>query len=222
MTDFIDNIMIVRLVILYYIIIILVLVLILLSGYVDPLNKFLKRTPIDDNLRELYVAKHLKGSNDGRVIDLSFFNASLNFSNPDPDRPSKIIFDKNDSTGSLLTLLFPYERGHLTVFTRDGIVYKGISHPNFGIGHNEAGIMERVNADNYHITVAKPDSIVIQELNNRGISIFSGNLPLRSVEHLVTSENGEVNSLTCIYVYANRRDAIGVYNPNDPNILPSS
>jgi hypothetical protein len=164
----------------------------------------------------------LKGYNDGRVVDLSFFNASQNLSNPDPDRPSKVIFDKNDTTGSLLPLLFPQGRGQMVSFLRDGVYYNGISHPTFSTASHESGVMERVNSNTYHVCVQKPNTTVVQELNSRGITLFSGNLPLRSVEHTISLTGNRFNTIEYVYIYANRRDATGVFNPSDPNILPSS
>lgn len=177
---------------------------------------------MNDNYKEPYAAKHMRGSNDGRVVDLSFFNTSQNINNPDPDDPNKVIFDKNDPTGSLLPILFSDQIGFMCDFIRDGVPYRGFNHPSYANASNGAGVLERATSDSYFITIKKPDPLVIQELNTRGISIFSGDRPLRTVLHSIRSTGDNYNYSTFVYIYANRRDAIGVFNPNDPNILPAN
>ena len=81
--------------------------------------------------------------------------------------------------------------------------------------------MERVNPDRYIIYIKQPAVSIINDLNNRGIFVFSGDLPLRLFSHSTRSTSDDYNIAYYVYIYANRRDAIGVFNPNDPNILPS-
>jgi hypothetical protein len=204
------------------VIIITSLSLILLSGFVDSLNKVLGRRPINDEFIGQYAARHLKGNNNNRIVDLSFFNVGQLMNNPTPTRPGKIIFDKNDREGSLLPLLFPENRGHMCLFLRNGVAYRGISHPRFGTGGIEAGVLERIDSNTYHISVEEPNPVIIQEFNLRSIFVVSRNLPLVHIEHITTSATGSEERARYIYIYANRTDAIGVFDPNDSNILPSS
>lgn len=199
-----------------------ILGLILLSGFLDSLNKYVGRKRRNDKFMQTYIAEHKRGANDGRVVDLSFFNASTNMSNPDPERPTKIIFDKNDPSGSLLPIIFPENSGMAAEILRDGVPYRGYTHISFRTGNGGAGTLERISTDTYMITVKEPNPSVINELNARGISVYSGYLPLRSVRHSTRSTGTNYNYANYVYIYANRRDAIGVFNPNDPSILPSS
>lgn len=199
-----------------------ILILISLTGFTDSLNKYIGRKRRDNKFMEIHTAKHRRGSNDGRVVDLSFFNASTDVNNPDPDKPTKIVFDKNDPSGSLLPIIFTDPRAQTAEFIRDGVRYIGYTNPYFCTNRGGSGILERVGTDTYLIYVREPNSSVISELNNRGIFVFSGNLPLRSVVHSTRTGGDSYNYANYVYIYANRRDAIGVFNPNDPNILPSS
>lgn len=182
----------------------------------------MRRRPRKHNYMELYKEKHKRGSNDGRVVDLSFLNVSTNMANPDPESPSKIIYDKNDPSGSLLPIIFPEPRAYECEFVKDGITYKGCTPFSLSNPTQAAGTLERVNSNSYFIYVVKPQDNIINDLNRRGIQIFSDNRPLTSVIHTTRTSNNNYRTHTYVYVYANRRDAIGVYNPNDPNILPSS
>ena len=194
---------------------------ILLSGFMDSMNRFLGRERKDKKFMESYEAKHKRGSNDGRVVDLSFFNISTNMVNPDPESPSKVIFDKNDPTGSLLPILFPARTAYTCEFLRDGVLYRGFTDTHFASAAHQAGTLERVNTDTYITYVKAPSILIMNELNSRGIFVFSGNQPIRIVLHAAQTARGNSNLMRQIHIYANRRDAIGVFNPNDPNILPN-
>jgi hypothetical protein len=199
-------------------------IIVLLSGiYTGPLNKFLTRDRRKKSFYEEYNAKHRRGSNDGRVVNLSFFNVGSEPGRYDPERPSKIVFDINDPNGNLLPIIYPENSNTVCQFLREGILYKGLSLSPFSHPNQELGTMERVNSDCYTITARKPDQSIMNELNRRGISVFSGNLPLTSVVHYRTypfAPDAPPRAFTFVYIYANRSDAIGVFNPNDPGVLP--
>lgn len=197
---------------------------ILLSDSMDSVNKLLDREYHTKKFLEDHQEAHKKGSNDGRVVDLSFFNISLNMSEPDPERPSKAIFDKNDANGTLLPIIFPERRGYTCVFIRNGIQYRGYTSRHFTSASHQAGVMERIDADTYITYVRAPSPAIMNELRSRGISVFSGNQPLRTVIHTTDTPSGNLGSRSFlqVHIYANRTDAIGVFDPNDTDILPNS
>jgi hypothetical protein len=199
-------------------VIITILILILLTGFVDSLNIFLGRKPLKGDLSETYIAKQRRGSNDNRIVDLSFFNVGQSMENPDPDKPGKIIFDKNDPDGSLLPIIFPGAKCSMCDFRRNGISFKGISNSSFSSGSHASGTLECKDTNTYYINVKKPSDNLIKELESKGIYIFSGARFLETVEH-----NNRYDHYTkYTYIYADRKDAIGVFDPNDHTILPSS
>jgi hypothetical protein len=194
-----------------------ILIIILFISFMDPLNKILNRSRRTNSFTKSHIAEYKRGSRDGKDVDLSFFNVSSEIYQPDPEEPSKIIFDKNDPSGSILPILFPY--GSLVCeFLRDGVRYTGYTNSAFNSEKSEVGTMEYVTENCYRITVTKPADYILRDLRRRGIYIFSGNWPLTHTTLITGAGDGCPN--TYVYVYAERKDAIGVFT-NDTSVLPS-
>jgi hypothetical protein len=165
---------------------------------------------------QLHIEKHRRGSNDGRIVNLSFFNVSNSVGSVNPENPSKIIFDISDTSGSILPILFPEMSAFICEFVRDGVSYIGYNTASFVNPSLETGTLEYVNDNCYKIAIAKPADSIMSELNSRGIFVFSGNAPLSYGVQISPAGN----RYTYAYVYAEKKDAIGIFDPNDRSILP--
>lgn len=203
----------------------LVAIGVLLADFVDEANKLVKREKRSVRYRDAFRDWHKDGTNDNIIVDLSFFNVSDNTGIPDPEQPNKVIFDKNDPNGRILPVLFPNNTPGASVclILRNGVPFVGHSTSIAGTRVPQDGLlgtMECIHNDMYSIYIKEPSRIIMAELNSRNIQVISGNQPLRSQVVNVMSSDDTAHARRYAQIYANRRDAVGVFNPNDTSILP--
>lgn len=141
----------------------------------------------------------------------------LNPYNKTPEKPTKVIFDKNDPHGAMLPVLFPGISNYNYNIFRDGKLFIGCDIGSFSDQKRELGTMEYVNPDKYRITCPVPPIKPLQ-LSLRNITVTSGGLPLKT-EKLFFANNKNNFELPkqYVFVYANRKDAIGAF---DDSVLP--
>jgi hypothetical protein len=158
-----------------------------------------------------------KNTFNGRTVNLSFYNIPYNPNARNPTVQTKVIFDKNDPSGSLLHNIFTTDiDASLVGFYRNGVWYHGISLHIFSRINSELGVLKRMDDSTYYIHIVMPSSAILRELRNRNIVVLSHGVPLQST--VLTGAplpHRGLHRYTCIY--ANRTDSIGAFNQN---VLP--
>lgn len=192
-------------------------ILIILSGVFGPFNKFIRLGEKRDGFKESVAARYRRGSLDNTVSDLSFYSTGNRPNVTDPERPSKILFDKNDPSGQLLGIIYPGATYIKCDFVRNGVPYVGLTSHSFSNTTREVGTMERVNNNCFSITTIRPPQYIMDELQRRNIIVSTGGLPLTPVRVDAPTRTGRIQEYTYVYIYANRNDAIGVF---DESTLP--
>lgn len=178
---------------------------------------------IDRTLFEKYQQDFKQNQHNYRHVDLCFWNAKrrerrLYRVGDLEERPSKIIFDKNDSTGALLFVIYNDPRYIIHRFYYNNVFWVGMSVRSFTNGSCELGTMERVDDNRYFISGPPINSTILQSLEFRNIRVTSGDLPITRVQHVNVANPHSTYLSTYSYIYGNRREAIGEFE-ND-SVLP--
>lgn len=128
------------------------------------------------------------------------------------ESPDRIVMDAQDHTGAKLPLLLSDGRFTQTMTFYNGRFYQGIRIP-YGYtnsrGNSEIGTMEYVGNNKYTITAPSPSVASLLLLESRGIRVYSDNRPLNYRVMDNEQPGGEVQSMRCVYIYADRQNALG-------------
>ena len=128
------------------------------------------------------------------------------------ESPDRIVLDAQDQTGAKLPLLLSDGLFRQTLTNFNGTIYQGIRIP-YGYsnsrGNSEIGTMEYAGNNKYIITAPCPSVASLVLLESRGIRVYSDNRPLNHRVMDNEQPGGEVQSVRCVYIYADRQNALG-------------
>lgn len=160
---------------------------------------------------DLYQDDIRKGKHDQpNKVDLSFKSVGSE------ESPERVIYDKNDRTGAKLVVLFNDGRFRRRMVHIDGLFYLGVKIPyNYAnhLGNTEVGTLERIGLNSYIVTAPMPSPSSLGLLAYRGITVWSGGRMIlnRTMENM--QPVGDPQVMRCVYIYANRQNALGSLTP---------